>query len=383
MNLRQIALLACILFVNACAELPASGPSARAIEAGAKVENYAVIDVTPQVIDQLRGRLDPSFAGSFGSGAGGGSNGTLNIGDQVEITIWEAGNGGLFSSETSLGGGSKSVRIPAQPVSRSGTVFVPYVGEIPAAGRSPSELQNAIVAGLSGKAIEPQALVSVSRSSANTVTVVGEGTHGGRIPLTTGRDRLLDVVAAAGPLGGRAHEIFVQYTRGNRSARVSMLAVIEDPKENILVRPGDTITLVNEPQSYTVLGATGRNAEVRFTSRRVSLAEALAGAGGLLDLRADPRGIFLFRREPREFVQRMDPENALLQTSASTIPVVYRLDLLQPNALFLAKDFRVIDKDVLYISNAPATELQKFLLVLNDATNVSQDVLSIRTSLRN
>ena len=383
MNLKQIAAFACTLLVIGCAELPASGPSARSIEAGAKVENYAIIDVTPSIIDELRGRLDPSFAGTFGSGAGGGSSGTLNVGDQVEITIWEAGNGGLFSSEASLGGGSKSTRVPAQPVSRAGTIFVPYVGEIPAVGRSPSELQTAIVAGLSGKAIEPQALVSVTQSNANSVTVVGEVARGGRIPLTTGSDRLLDAVAAAGSLGGPAHEMFVQYARGKRTARVSMLTVIEDPKENILVRPGDTITLVSDPQSYTVFGATGRNAEVPFTSRRVSMAEALAGAGGLLDLRADPRGIFLFRREPRELVQRMDPENALLQTAASTIPVVYRMDLLQPNALFLAKDFRVIDKDVLYISNAPSTELQKFMVLLSAMTNIGQDALSIRSSIRN
>ena len=42
--------------------------------------------------------------------------------------------------------------------------------------------------------------------------------------------------------------------------------------------------------------------QVTFGAEKVTLAEALAKAGGLLDLRADPAGVFLFRFEPAAVV---------------------------------------------------------------------------------
>ena len=56
-------------------------------------------------------------------------------GDMVAVSIFEAASGGLFSGETgTLGGGSKSVSLPEQPVSRNGTLSIPYVGQVRAAG---------------------------------------------------------------------------------------------------------------------------------------------------------------------------------------------------------------------------------------------------------
>ncbi len=43
------------------------------------------------------------------------------------------------------------------------------------------------------------------------------------------------------------------------------------------------------------------------------------------------------------------------------MPVIYRIDLKDPTMFFVAQNFPVQDKDVLYIANAPAAELQKFL----------------------
>ena len=46
------------------------------------------------------------------------------------------------------------------------------------------------------------------------------------------------------------------------------------------------------------------------------------------------------------------------------VPVVYRVDLKDPRSLFWIQNFPIKDKDVLYVSNAPASELQKFLNLL-------------------
>ncbi|MCJ2006563.1 sugar transporter, partial [Methylobacterium sp. WL30] len=56
-------LLLTALAVSGCSVLPASGPTARAVEAGAELSTpegllarYELVDVTPAVIEALRGR---------------------------------------------------------------------------------------------------------------------------------------------------------------------------------------------------------------------------------------------------------------------------------------------------------------------------------------
>jgi polysaccharide biosynthesis/export protein len=55
------------------------------------------------------------------------------------------------------------------------------------------------------------------------------------------------------------------------------------------------LTLIRDPQTFVANGATGRNAEIPFDAECISLSQALAKAEGLLDFRADPAGVFVFR----------------------------------------------------------------------------------------
>jgi len=48
--------------------------------------------------------------------------------------------------------------------------------------------------------------------------------------------------------------------------------------------------------------------------------------------------------------------------------VVYRLDFRDPNSYFLADRFPVEDKDIIYVSNALLSDLQKFFTLLNTVT---------------
>ncbi|MEI4572994.1 sugar ABC transporter substrate-binding protein, partial [Klebsiella pneumoniae] len=73
--------------------------------------------------------------------------------------------------------------------------------------------------------------------------------------------------------------------------------IIADPHQNILLQPGDVVTAMFQPLSFTVLGASGHNQEVNFEAQGISLAQALARVGGVRDDLADARGVFVFRFE--------------------------------------------------------------------------------------
>ena len=254
--------------------------------------------------------------------------------------------------------------MPEQTVGRDGSITVPFAGRIRVAGDTTARAEQKIVSELKGKAIEPQALVTVPKNVSNTVTVTGEVTNGARVPISGKGDRILDVIASAGGVRAPVHEVFIALSRGNRTASVPMQALLKRPQENIFVRPNDVLTVVREPQTFTAFGATGKNALVTFDAIGITLEEALAKAGGLLDNQADPQGVFLLRMEPASIARQLDPAFPI-EPGMRFVPVVYRINLKDAATYFVARTFPVKNKDMMYVASAPSTELAKALQIFS------------------
>jgi len=160
-------------------------------------------------------------------------------------------------------------------------------------------VQRGIEQRLAEKAIEPQVIVTITKSVTYAATVSGEVVNGARVPLSVNGDRLLDLIALAGGAKSAVYDTFVRLSRDGVTVTIPMERLVSDPGENIFVQPGDVLTLVRVPQTYSVLGATGQNAQITFNAERITLAEAIAKAGGLQDLRSDPTGCFSSASSPR------------------------------------------------------------------------------------
>ena len=260
--------------------------------------------------------------------------------------------------------GRPGTLIPDQPVGSDGTITIPYAGRIVATGRTAGELERRIEALLGPIAIEPQALVIVQRGAGSAVTVAGEAIQGARVPLSPGGMRLLDVIATAGGATTPVHETFVRLSRDGVTATVPLAALVADPDQNIFARPDDVLILSRVPQTLTVFGAAGKNALVTFETERLSVAEALAKAGGLLDQRADPSAIFVMRYEPAELTQALGQPVAA-HAPAGLSPIVYRLDLADAKSYLLAKQFPVRDRDIIFVAEAKTVPVTRALQALS------------------
>jgi polysaccharide biosynthesis/export protein len=354
-----------------CAYLPTAGPTAGdVVERGVQDNQirYDVVDVDPRVVAALLAQPVESFRTRFGN-YGKPAAPKIGIGDTVSVSIWEAAGGGLFGTSPTdhVSAGSRSVTIPEQVVGRNGTITVPFAAQVPVAGRTTVEVQHEIERRLAEKAIEPQVIVTIGKSVTYAATVSGEVVNGARIPLSVNGDRMLDLIALAGGAKAPVYSTFVRLSRSGVTVTIPMARLVADPAENIYAQPGDILTLVQIPQTYSVLGATGQNAQITFNAERITLVEALAKAGGLQDLRSDPTGIFLFRFEPPTVVAALNAPQ-LATGPDRTSPVVYRIDMSDANSYFLAQRFPVEDKDIIYVSNARLNELQKFFTLLNTLT---------------
>ncbi|QEN88961.1 polysaccharide export protein [Labrys sp. KNU-23] len=363
----------------ACSSLPNAGPSAKTIlsrqqNGGAQSRGvaspYSIFDVTAGTVAVLSRHRPTGFLGSFAAG-GPPSSGTLGIGDMVSVSIFEASSGGLFGTSDATGSaGSKSVQLPPQQIDRGGRINVPYAGSVVAAGRTPAQVGQAIVSALSSKAIEPQVLVTLTQNAANLVTVSGEVGQGGRFPLAVKGTRVLDAIALAGGPQASAHDLFVRLTRGSRTGVESLTSLVSNPRENIYMRADDQLFIYREPRTFTVLGATGKNDTIEFSSDRVTLAEAIGKSGGLNDSRSDASGVFVFRYEDPAAYRELRGSAASGGYRSGSVPVVYRLDMKNPGSFLWSQRFLMRNKDVLYISNAPSTDLAKFLQMIGGGVGI-------------
>jgi polysaccharide export outer membrane protein len=360
-----------VSLLAACSSLPSAGPTSNQIEGWEPVvgsegerrseRDYVVIDLNSDVVRTLAAQY-PYGLRSFSTKRVSLPKSKIGVGDVLAVTIWEAGEGGLFSNSS-----AKSVNMPAMVVDGTGVISLPYTGALKVSGKTPMEIEKLIVERLSTRAIHPQAVVNIVKNETNTVVLSGDVVKPGRYPLSLQGTRLLDLVADAGGAKFPAQETYITFIRGDQRGSQSLKAVIDSEAENVYIRAGDQVYLSHEPKKYTVLGAVPKPGVYPFGAPKVNLLEAVAGAGGLIDEKADGTGLFVFRHENRKVIEAL---GARAMQSGHYVQVVYRVNMRDPSAYFYAKSFMLSDKDVLYVANARAVEINKLLVFLRSGTSV-------------
>ena len=383
-RIATLAVIGAAIAAAGCGILPADGPNAIAVRMGGTWNGppYGLVQINPTVVKTLEEYGPQTLTGIFGDHRPPPEI-KFGIGDVVAVSIFEAAAGGLFiPAEASVRPGN-FVTLPNQPIDTKGYISIPYAGLVPAAGKTPAEVEKAIVDRIKNRAIEPQAVVALVTQNTSLITVVGEVNNlitsvTGRIPAQPAGEHLLDVITRAGGLRDQGQDMWVVLERNGHRASVPFGALVYEPGNNIWAWPGDTLYLYKEPQTYLAFGATGQQGQFQFSagsqssSWRMTLAEAVAAASGLLDLQADPGSVFLYRREPRELAERLGVDCSKMD--GPTVPVVYAVSFADPAGYFLATKVQIHNKDVLFAANAQSVEIQKFTTFLNAVISVPNNV---------
>ncbi|MCM2395829.1 polysaccharide export protein [Rhizobium sp. S95] len=385
-----------VVALSGCTATSSSGPTGRAVEERATVKvtnasskrsvgiDYALVDINSSLLAYASETTTEAGLGSLGSSRSGAPSLPLGAGDIIQVAIFESQAGGLFIPADAGSRPGNYVTLPEQTIGRDGTISVPYAGRIRAAGRQVEEVQAEVEDLLSSKAIEPQVVITKVSSKSAQVAVLGDVNEPTKVQLTDAGERVLDAVSEAGGLSTPNAETFVTVQRRGRTARVRFDKLLANPSENIYVAPGDTIIAERERRTFLAFGATGTNGRFDFEEENLTLGEGLGKAGGLLDSRANPAQVLLYRQAPRKLLVNLGVD--VSKFKGDEIPVVFRADLRDPAALFAVQKFPMQDKDVVYISNSDSVEIIKFLNLINSisstASGVSSDVVSTRDSIK-
>lgn len=385
-RLSLLLVLSFVLILSGCSTFPgwmsSSGASREQIQqshTAESVEGIQLIDVNNELAQQLAAaKVLDRFTDVYPTEVA--SDYIVNPGDVIEVSVWEAQPAMLFGAVVlDPQAGATTTRVvtfPEQMVTLNGTITMPFAGRVPVLGRTTQQIETDIVKRLTGKANLPQVLVRIIQNNTANVTVVGEVNQSTRMPLTPKGERLLDALAAGGGVNQPINRMAIQLSRDNHTATMPLDVVIREPQQNIVLKPGDVITVLFQPLSFSVLGATGKNEEIFFEAQGISLAQALARSGGLIDNRADARGVFVFRFEDASLVTS---GSAIEDAIRGTVPVVYQVDLRDPASFFTTQNFPVQNRDVIYVANSPAAEFEKFMrllmVTLNPAVTANRTLL--------
>ncbi|MBB3938014.1 polysaccharide biosynthesis/export family protein [Aureimonas phyllosphaerae] len=383
----------CTVALAGCTTLPRSGPDDKRIRDEATLyfaadkkkplTDYVLVDLTETVLGYFP-MQSQGLSRGFGPTRRGAPELPLGNGDTIQITLFESSAGGLFIPAEAGSRPGNFITLPPQTIDTTGRISVPYAGTLTVSGRTPAQVQADIEDRLANRAIEPQAIINLIEKRSSQVSVLGDVNEAARISLSEGGERVLDVISRAGGISAPAEETSVTLQRGGTSATVPFNQLVTSPSDNIFVYPNDTIYVNRERRTYLAFGASGLNGSIDFDDLNLSWAEGVGKAGGLLDSRADPGQVFLYRMVDGETLTRMGFPVA--GKTGLSFPVIFRANLRDPSTFFLAQQFPMRDKDIIYVSNSDSIEVVKFLDIINSATSgVSGplvDAASVRTSSR-
>lgn len=391
--MKKTGILIVGLALTSCKGLPGDGPLASDIaeqsrqsinEAGPR--SSVVFDIVD--IDANSARLISNFDGKllqrrFGIG-GGVKKPVIGVGDQLKITIFEAGADGLFSTTDTK---QTNLDIIVQP---DGKAAIPYAGLVSFSGKTLEQARQSILSALANKAVEPDVIVTAVGTASRNVTVSGAVKSPAVVPLTLVSESIMEVLAKAGGPTAQPYESYVTLTRGNKTGTVLLKSLIDNPQENVYIQPGDQVFVTREPRTFTILGTVRANNRIEFGANDLNLLEAVALAGGSSADVSDMRGYFVFRYEEPDIVidllgqQRF---NELLRRGMSPdklgrYPIVYRFDMTKASSLLIGQTFPVKNRDIIYASRHPTVDFIKFMNLIGQPIGIAAGATGVYTDLK-
>jgi len=346
-RLNAVVALGLSIATAACTALPGDGPwMGGAQSTSTEALPFDVIDLTPTTVVAYRQPATPDRPATATSSLSPAQRLTVAPGDSLKVRVFERYGGNIFPTIQ-----GQSADLGIQRVNEDGTIKVPVVGVVQVSGLDLNQIERKIIQQLGHQVQEPEVIVEFDAPRTHTVSVAGDVKSPGRVSMLEDVRTVVDAInKAGGPLasaGGSANQLQVAV---RRHGQVMLTAQYADllAGSDIAVEKGDEIIVRPNARMFTVLGAVQKSGNVEMTKHNLSLLEALGYVGGLSDVRANKTGVYVFRMGD-------------LETNPTARGRVFRLDLFQPVSIFVAQQFGLQARDVIYVTNAPLYEYDKIL----------------------
>ncbi|WP_397541511.1 polysaccharide biosynthesis/export family protein [Roseovarius salis] len=345
----RIPYLVFLAVILAACSLPRGAALQREVvsQGGSENPTFQVVEVTRAATPMLAtwpSTGDEQHYTWFNAGRGPDSA-VIQTGDRLDVVVWDNQDNSLISA------GEKQTPIPPLVVSSNGTVFLPYVGDVYVRGLTPDAARDRIQRKMEMIVPAAQVQLGVTPGRNNSVDVASGVGAPGRYPLETRDTRIMSVLAMAGGVNEQLRQPRVRLERQGKLYQTRLDEILEDPSQNIRVRGGDQIAVVEDGRTFTALGSSNSQKLVPFEKEQMNALDALSAAGGIQSSRADPKGVLILREyHPRHLTP--GPKGPDMQQ------VIFSLDLTNADGLFAARQFMIQPGDTLLATESPVTAVQ-------------------------
>ena len=255
----------------------------------------------------------------------------VGVGDILSIDVFD------HPELTLPAGPQRSAAESGFRVQADGTFFYPFVGQVTALGRAPEQIREDLRTRLAQYIADPQLEVRVAAFNSQAVVVTGDVGTPNRQPLTTVPLTVLEAINAAGGFTETADPARVTLQRAGKSYNINLKQFLSGDllRNNPILRSGDVVTVPRrELKEAYILGRVVKPATIDLSQDPVTLTQSLTRQGGLVELSADARGVFVFRKSGAEIT-------------------VFQLDTSSPTGLVLGTEFLLAPNDVVYVTRSP------------------------------
>ncbi|APE32617.1 polysaccharide export protein Wza [Halomonas aestuarii] len=360
----MMALLSALLILGGCAMAPGGHIDEDKIGESLD-ERVALEPITPQLVaamapvqESLSRPVSKALRSALES-----YEYRLGPGDVLSIIVYD------HPELTIPAGAERAASETGNRIRPDGTMFYPYVGRVRVAGMTLEEVRRVITRRLSDVITDPQVEVGVAAFRSQKVYVSGAVASPGTLPITIVPMTILDAISQVGGANPNADWHNILLVREGRERRLSLYGLLRqgDLSQNQLLRDGDMLHVpTSENQNVVVLGQVRRPGAIALGNERITLTDALARAGGVNELRAEPSGIFVVRGHA--------PDSEKLAT-------VYQLDISDATRLMLGTRFPLQPQDVVYVTSAPLARWNSVISLLLPTLTFPGDIASSADSV--
>ena len=328
--------------------------------------DFQVVEVTRDTVSQVSHWPPTGWPGSYrwlpnGSGA---NSPLIASGDKISLVIWDPQNTSLIAAE-----GQRSVALPNLTVSPEGTLFVPYVGDVSVRGKTPSQVRTEIETALAPTVPSAQVQLTVEVGRLNSVDIVTGVGRAGPYPLMDRNTTILSLIAQAGGVATNLRNPLVRLIRSGNTYEIRAESLFSDGSKNVLMKGGDKVFVEEDRRFFTALGATGREELIYFDREEVTAMEALSRVGGLVDSRADPKGILILRNYEAKALRRDG-------SGPNKSQVVFAIDLTSAAGLFAARSFKINPGDTILVTESPMVAAASIMGLIGSAFGLRNQAVS-------